>query len=609
MLWKPFYEPFRYEKIVDFSKTDKTPTKKRRKAKDTRLTLQQIWQLLTVQKALFYLVVILVICSSALSFIGPVLLGNAIDHYIVAQKTEGLWTLLLILLFVYIFYSLSMWLQNYIMIGLAQRAVAHLRTMLFNHLHKLPLSFFDKRQQGELMSRVTNDIENVSSTLNSSVIQLLASTLTIVGTFSVMLWLSPLLTLITFIIVPVMFLCMRWITKRTGALFQKQQQNLGALNGIVQESISGQAIIKAFSQEEYVSKQFGEKASRLKQSAFWAQTYSGMIPKLMNVLNNLSFALIAGFGGLLAIKGMVSIGVIVIFVEFARQFTRPLNELANQFNTLLSALAGAERVFDILNIKEETHDEKGKALLTDVKGKVEFDKVSFSYNQEKATVKNISFVVQPGEMVALVGATGAGKTTIINLLSRFYECDQGEIKIDDQNVTAFTRDSLRQQMAFVLQESFLFQGSIMENIRYGHLEASDEEVIEAAKQANAHHFIEKLSDGYQTVLADGGSGLSQGQKQLLAIARALLSHPKILILDEATSNIDTITELHIQQALKRLMHGRTCFIIAHRLNTVREADQIMVLQEGELKEKGSHTQLIQQKGLYYRLVTAGLPNE
>lgn len=609
MLWKPFYEPFRYEKIVDFSKTDKTPTKKRRKAKDTRLTLQQIWQLLTVQKALFYLVVILVICSSALSLIGPVLLGNAIDHYIVAQKTEGLWTLLLILLFVYIFYSLSMWLQNYIMIGLAQRAVAHLRTMLFNHLHKLPLSFFDKRQQGELMSRVTNDIENVSSTLNSSVIQLLASTLTIVGTFSVMLWLSPLLTLITFIIVPVMFLCMRWITKRTGALFQKQQQNLGALNGIVQESISGQAIIKAFSQEEYVSKQFGEKASRLKQSAFWAQTYSGMIPKLMNVLNNLSFALIAGFGGLLAIKGMVSIGVIVIFVEFARQFTRPLNELANQFNTLLSALAGAERVFDILNIKEETHDEKGKALLTDVKGKVEFDKVSFSYNQEKATVKNISFVVQPGEMVALVGATGAGKTTIINLLSRFYECDQGEIKIDDQNVTAFTRDSLRQQMAFVLQESFLFQGSIMENIRYGHLEASDEEVIEAAKQANAHHFIEKLSDGYQTVLADGGSGLSQGQKQLLAIARALLSHPKILILDEATSNIDTITELHIQQALKRLMHGRTCFIIAHRLNTVREADQIMVLQEGELKEKGSHTQLIQQKGLYYRLVTAGLPNE
>lgn len=608
-MWKVLSEPFRYERTVDLSEVKELPSKEKIKVASKRHTLTRIWKLLTVQKGLFYFTLFLVLCSSILALVGPVLLGKIIDDYIVKQTSDGLVQLLSFLLAVYVTYSISLWLQNYMMIGIAQRTVGHLRSILFTHLHKLPMVFFDKRQQGELMSRVTNDIENVSATLNSSVIQIFSSTLTIVGTFCVMLWLSPLMTLITFITVPAMFYGMKWITKRTSVLFKEQQRNLGALNGTIQESVSGQSIIKAFSQEAYVSEKFLQEAKRLKQSGFWSQTYSGMIPKLMNVLNNISFAFIAGVGGYLALKGLVSIGVIVIFVEFSRQFTRPLNDLANQFNTLLSAIAGAERVFEILNTEEEAHDETGKRQLSAVEGKVEFKCVSFSYNNEQPTIKDISFVVHPGESVALVGATGAGKTTIINLLARFYELDEGVMKIDDQNLNDYTRESIRKQMAFVLQESFLFRGTILENIQYGNLYASDEEVIEAAKLANAHRFIEKLPNSYQTILDDGGSGLSQGQKQLLAIARAILANPSILILDEATSSIDTITELHIQQALKRLMKGRTSFVIAHRLNTVREADQIIVLHQGELVEKGSHSQLVERKGYYYELVTAGLQNQ
>lgn len=608
-MWKALSEPFRYERTVDFSKVKALSSKEKINVTSKRQTLTRIWKLLTVQKGLFYLTLFLVLCSSILALAGPLLLGKIIDDYIVNQTSDSLVFLLSILLAIYLTYSLSLWLQNYTMIGIAQKTVSHLRSILFSHLHKLPMAFFDKRQQGELMSRVTNDIENVSATLNSSVIQIFSSTLTIVGTFSVMLWLSPLLTLITFITVPAMFYGMKWITKRTSVLFKEQQRNLGALNGTIQESISGQSIIKAFSQEEYVSEKFLQEAKQLKQSGFWSQTYSGMIPKLMNVLNNISFAFIAGVGGYLALKGIVSIGVIVIFVEFSRQFTRPLNDLANQFNTLLSAIAGAERVFEILNTEEETHDETEKKQLSAVAGKVEFDTVSFSYNDDQPIIKDISFVVYPGESVALVGATGAGKTTIINLLARFYELDKGVIKIDNQNLNDYTRESIRKQMAFVLQESFLFRGTILENIRYGNLCASDEEVIDAAQQANAHRFIERLPDGYQTILDDGGLGLSQGQKQLLAIARAILANPSILILDEATSSIDTITELHIQQALKRLLKGRTSFVIAHRLNTVREADQIIVLHQGELVEKGSHSQLVERKGYYYELVTAGLQNQ
>ena len=606
MLWKQLSEPLRYEKVLEPADLQKPVVKDKKRANDSQAAVKRVWKLLTVEKGLFYFVLFLVVCSSILALIGPLAIGKVIDDYIVAKEFDGLARMLVFLIAIYVAYSLTMWLQAYFMIGIAQKTVLHLRGALFSHFHKLPIAFFDRRRHGELMSRVTNDIENVSSTLNSSVIQVLSSTLTIIGTISVMLWLSPLLALITFTIVPLMFYGMKWITKRTSVLFKRQQGNLGELNGVIQESISGLTIIKAFSQEDFVYEEFKVKAEKLKMTGYWASFYSGLIPKVMNVLNNASFAIIAGIGGIFALKGWITIGVIVIFIEFSRQFTRPLNDLANQFNTLLSAIAGAERVFEILDTTEEAHDEKEKQPLQEVKGDVAFQGVSFSYNGDGTTVHDISFTVKRGESVALVGPTGAGKTTIINLLSRFYDYEAGEILIDGKKISCYTRESVREHMAFVLQESFLFQGSIKDNIRYGRLNASDEEIIEAAKQANAHSFIEKLPEGYDTILRNGGNSLSQGQKQLLAIARAILANPSILILDEATSSIDTITEMHIQQALRRLMKGRTSFIIAHRLNTIREANQIIVLQNGSIIENGSHSKLIEQNGFYAELVKAGL---
>jgi len=606
MLWKQLSEPLRYEKVLEPADLQKPVVKDKKRANDSQAAVKRVWKLLTVEKGLFYFVLFLVVCSSILALIGPLAIGKVIDDYIVAKEFDGLARMLVFLIAIYVAYSLTMWLQAYFMIGIAQKTVLHLRGALFSHFHKLPIAFFDRRRHGELMSRVTNDIENVSSTLNSSVIQVLSSTLTIIGTISVMLWLSPLLALITFTIVPLMFYGMKWITKRTSVLFKRQQGNLGELNGVIQESISGLTIIKAFSQEDFVYEEFKVKAEKLKMTGYWASFYSGLIPKVMNVLNNASFAIIAGIGGIFALKGWITIGVIVIFIEFSRQFTRPLNDLANQFNTLLSAIAGAERVFEILDTTEEAHDEKEKQPLQEVKGDVAFQGVSFSYNGDGTTVHDISFTVKRGESVALVGPTGAGKTTIINLLSRFYDYEAGEILIDSKKISCYTRESVREHMAFVLQESFLFQGSIKDNIRYGRLNASDEEIIEAAKQANAHSFIEKLPEGYDTILRNGGNSLSQGQKQLLAIARAILANPSILILDEATSSIDTITEMHIQQALRRLMKGRTSFIIAHRLNTIREANQIIVLQNGSIIENGSHSKLIEQNGFYAELVKAGL---
>ncbi|MCA1059859.1 ABC transporter ATP-binding protein/permease [Rossellomorea aquimaris] len=571
------------------------------KAKDTKGTLRRLWSYLSRMKMFLYLVILMVFISSAAALLGPFLVGKAIDEYIVTKEATGLIRLVIGLITVYILHSLSIWFQNYWMIGVAQDTVYRLRKDLFHQLHQLSIPFFDKRKHGELMSRVTNDIDNVSATLNSSFIQIISSILTLVGTVSIMLWLSPLLTLITLTIVPLMILGMKWITKRTGRLFKEYQQNIGELNGYIEETISGHSIIKTFSREETAIKDFSEKNQRLRTSAYWADTYSGFIPKLMNVLNNLSFAVIAGVGGIFALNGMITIGVIVIFAEYARQFTRPLNELANQYNTLLSAIAGAERVFQILDEEEEAKDEGDAVEIDSVEGKVDFQHVSFSYEKGERTLEDVSFSIRPGETIALVGPTGAGKTTITNLLSRFYELNEGSIKIDGRDIQTIKRKSLRQQMGFVLQDSFLFQGTIADNIRYGRLDASNEEVRSAAKLANAHTFIEKMPQGYESLLRADGSGISQGQKQLLSIARAILSDPSILILDEATSSIDTITELKIQDALKRLMEGRTSVVVAHRLNTIRQADQILVLDQGRIIERGSHEELLEEKGFYHGL--------
>ncbi|GAM16370.1 ABC transporter ATP-binding protein [Mesobacillus selenatarsenatis] len=575
-------------------------------AKGIAPTVKRIWSYLAEQRSLLILVLLMVVASSSLGLLGPFLIGWGIDEYFATESTDGFIYLLVGLGVVYGLHSLTLWFQSYWMIGIAQKTVYTMRKQLFTHFHKLSIDFFNKRQHGELMSRVTNDIENVSATLNSSVIQIFSSVLTLVGTLAVMIWLSPLLTLVTMIIVPLMFMGMKWITSRTGRLYKEQQRRLGEMNGYIEETISGQKIIKSFSQEPKVIEEFRIKNKKLKESGYWAQTFTGFIPKLMNMLNNLSFTIVAAVGGYFAINGYVSIGTIVIFTEYSRQFTRPLNDLSNQFNTLLSAVAGADRVFDIIDTEEEAVDEKEAGPLQNINGKVEFKDVSFSYEKGGDTVSDLNFNAQPGQSVALVGPTGAGKSTIINLVSRFYEPDKGKILIDGVDSKKITRESLRTQMGFVLQDSFLFQGSIRENIRYGRLDATDEEVEHAAKAANAHTFIQRLPEGYDTVLSQDDAGISQGQKQLLSIARAILADPSILILDEATSSIDTITELKIQEALQHLLKGRTSFIIAHRLNTIKSADQIIVIEDGQIIEKGSHDGLLEQKGFYHSLYTSQL---
>ncbi|QSB47651.1 ABC transporter ATP-binding protein [Parageobacillus toebii] len=581
----------------------------KQQAKDNIGTLKRLWSFLSPQKGWLIAVVVMVIVSSCLSLLGPYIVGRAIDTYIVTKQTDGFFLVLALLLFIYVALSASTFLQNYWMIRIAQKTIYAIRKQLFRHFHELPISFFDKRRQGELMSRITNDIDNMSQTFNSTVIQVISSTLTLVGAICVMLWLSPLLTFVTLLVVPMMYIGMRWITNRTQKLFREQQRCLGEMNGFIEEVISGQKVVKMFSQERRMIDGFLQKNEQLKQAGFWAQTYSGFIPKLMNFLNNASFGLIAGVGGVLALKGMISIGVIVVFVEYARQFTRPLNDLANQWNTLLSALAGAERVFEILDMEKEERDETGAISLNHIQGKVEFDHVVFSYDKKRDVIRDVSFSVSPGETVALVGPTGAGKTTILQLLARFYDPDRGHIFIDGHDSRTIKRASLRAHMAFVLQDTFLFEGTIRDNIRYGRLDASDEAVEQAAKWANAHSFITKLPNGYDTVLKQDGSGISQGQKQLLAIARAMVANPSILILDEATSNIDTMTEMKIQEALERLMKGRTCFVIAHRLNTVQNADRILVLNEGKIIEQGTHESLLKAKGFYYDLYYRHLQKE
>jgi ATP-binding cassette, subfamily B, multidrug efflux pump len=599
-----FKKPFGYEPIL--TKEDLRNAEKKHKdprASDWKRTLLRIWKLVDEQRGLLIAVFIMVIISSIAGLLGPFLMGYIIDHFVIPKEFQRMVPMIGVLIGVYIVYAVTLFMQNYWMVGIAQTTVYRMRTGAFKHLLKLPISYFDKRQHGEIMSRLTNDIETVSATLNTSFIQVFSSLLTLAGTIIVMLYLSPSLTLITMIVIPLMFIAMRWITKRTSKLFKAQQEALGDLNGMIEETISGQSIVKAFSQEDHVKQDFYMKSKRLKNVGFWALVYSGYIPKVFNFLNNMSFAIIAGIGGIFAYYGWVTIGTIVIFTEYARQFTRPLNDLANQINTVLSAIAGAERVFSIMD--EEIEEDRGN-LPDDylIRGEVEFRNVSFKYESKNKsdTLHNLNFRVQPGQTVALVGPTGAGKTTTMLLIARFYDANSGEILIDGKNIRDYKRQTLRRQMAFVLQDPFLFEASVRENIRYGRLDATDEEVVDAAKKANAHDFIMKLPKGYDTVLKADGSEISQGQKQLLSIARAFLANPAILLLDEATSSIDTVTEKKIQEALEELMKGRTSFVIAHRLNTVRHADIVFVMKDGRIAESGSQQELIEKDGIYANML-------
>ncbi|WP_420840513.1 ABC transporter ATP-binding protein [Caldicoprobacter algeriensis] len=552
------------------------------------------------------IVILSVLLNMACTLIGPLLIGQAIDQYIIPGDFQGLVRISFLLLGVYILNSLVAFLQGFFMASISEKTVARMRRDLFSKYQVLPLKFFDSHTHGELMSRITNDIDTISFTLHASLTQFISGVITIIGTIILMLLKSIILTLITLSVIPLMFLLTRLITKHTGRLFIEQQKTLGELNGKIEETISGQRVVKLFCREQHVIAEFEESNQKLKKTALKAQVLSRIMGPTMNMLNNLGFALIAGIGGLLAVRnvgGAITVGTISVFLNYSRQFTRPLNEMANQYNMVLAAAAGAERVFRVLDQEPEPADAPDAVDLREVgvKGHVEFENVSFAYDGENLVLKNFSLEVKPGQMVALVGATGAGKTTIINLLMRFYDVKEGSIRIDGIDIRKIKRESLRSSLGIVLQDTYLFNASVRENIRYGRLDATDEEVEQAAKIAHAHDFIMRLPQGYDTILTDDGGNLSHGQRQLLAIARAVLADPAILILDEATSSVDTRTEIYIQKAMLNLMKGRTSFVIAHRLSTIKDADLIVVIDNGKLVEKGTHQELLERKGVYYNL--------
>lgn len=571
------------------------------RAKNATATIKRLWSYVGRQRTSLIVVFMLTAASSISMLLGPLLIGRAIDNYIIPRDYSGLLRVSLALLAIYVINSALSALQMYIMAGVSQRTVRDLRSEMFSKLQSLPLGFFDSKTHGELMSRTTNDVDNVTNTLNQNLTQLISNGLTLVGTVVMMFSLSMRLTLLSVLTIPLMMLVTSQIAKRTRRFFGEQQKRLGELNGYVEETVSGQKVVQVFCRQAQSRQRFGDINAQLRQVGVKAQILSGMMPPLMNVLNNLGYALIAGVGGWFAIEKVLTVGVIVAFLNYVKQFTRPLNELANQFNNIQSALAGAERVFEIMDEVSEYDQSSHAQLLPELGGQVILDEVSFGYVPEVPVLKEVSLVAQPGSTVALVGPTGAGKTTIVNLLTRFYDVSSGAIAFDGVDIRRLDKDNLRRQIAMVLQDAYLFSDTIRENIRYGRLDATQEEVEAAAKMANADGFIRRLPHGYDTVLTAEGSNLSQGQRQLITIARAILADPAILILDEATSSVDTRTEMHIQAAMKSLMQGRTSFVIAHRLSTIREADQILVINQGEVQERGTHEELLAKQGFYAEL--------
>lgn len=574
------------------------------KAKNLRYTVKRLFKFFQREKGDLIITFILILVSGILGITVPFLIGKAVDIMFPGKflvDFKNLKFTIILLLLVYLLDNILKLIQEYIISGVAQRIVYNLREELFKKLQSLPIIFFDVHTHGEIMSRLTNDIDNVSTTISQTTVQLMSSIVNISGSFIMMIYLSPLMTFASLVTIPMVYIMTKFVTSKTKEFFREQQKTLGDLNGHIEESIGGIHVVKAFNNEQLVIQQFKEQNNILRNVGVKAQIWSGFMMPLLNVINNFGFVVIAIFGGSLAVKEMISVGVIASFISYSKQFTRPLNELANTFNTLQSGIAGAERVFEILDEEEERQDKPHALEAVDIKGKVEFKNVSFEYKRNEPVLKDISFKVKPGGNIALVGPTGAGKTTIVNLLTGFYEISKGEILIDGVNIKDYKKDSLRRIFGMVLQDTYLFSGTVKDNIRYGNLKATDEEIKIAATLARADDFIGNLPKGYDTYLNEGGTNLSQGQRQLLAIARAILANPSILILDEATSSVDTRTELKIQEAMVRLMENRTTFIIAHRLSTIKDADIIMVIDNGKIVESGSHEELIKKKGHYYNL--------
>lgn len=572
------------------------------KPKNFKKTMLRLWRVFRTEHRLLVFMFILVALSAGISLVVPYLIGDAvnlIEKWASEQSGPGLLLVVIAaIILIYVTNFVLTFLQGWFMADMSQNVVMGLRRRLFEKLQLLPLLFFDTHTHGEVMSRITNDIDNISTTISASTTQLMMLLITLAGSVAFMLVLSPVLALVALVAVPLAVLLTGTVTSRTQKMFKDQQATLGMLNGRIEENISGLYVIKAFNHEEQEIACFEELNGALRIVATRANIWSGYLMPLMNVINNLDYALVAAAGGILAINGSVSVGVIASFLIYSKQFARPMNEIASIYNTLQTAVAGAERVFEIMDGEGEPADPPDAVELRNPEGEVEFRDVTFCYKPGQPVLKNISFKVEKGSSIALVGQTGAGKTTIASLITRFYDVSEGQILIDGRDIRQYTRKSLRSCFGIVLQDTYLFSGTIMENIRYGKLDATDREVEDAALKACADHFIRLLPDGYNTVLAESGSNLSQGQRQLIAIARAFLADAPILILDEATSSVDTRTELQIQKAMLTLMAGRTSFIIAHRLSTIRDADTILVINNGMIVERGNHETLISLGGIY-----------
>ena len=581
------------------------------KAKDFKGTIKKLGAYLGHYKIALIAVLFFAIGGTTFNIVGPKVLSRATTEIFngLIGKVSGvgginfdkIGNILLILLGLYAISACLSFIQGWIMTGISQKLSFRLRKEISEKINRMPMKYFESRTVGEVLSRITNDVDTLGQSLNQSITQLITSVTTIIGVLIMMLTISPLMTLIALVILPVSGLLIRFVIKHSQKYFITQQEYLGKINGQVEEVYSGQNIVKAFNREKIIVEEFDLANTVLFESAWKSQFFSGMMQPIMMFVGNLGYVAVAVSGSLLAIKGAIEVGDIQAFIQYVRSFTQPITQVAQVSNMLQSTAAAAERVFEFLNEEEEDLVAKEPVKLEEVKGSVSFEHVHFGYNEDKIIINDFNCEVEPGQTVAIVGPTGAGKTTMIKLLMRFYDVNSGAIKLDGHDIRAFNRSDLREAFGMVLQDTWLFKGTIMENIRYGRLDATDEEVIEAAKAAHAHHFIQTLPDGYNMELNEDASNVSQGQKQLLTIARAILADNKVLILDEATSSVDTRTEARIQKAMNNLMKGRTSFVIAHRLSTIKDADVILVMKDGDIIEQGNHETLLAQNGFYATL--------
>ncbi len=580
------------------------------KAKDFKGTTRKILSYVGRYKIAIVLVMICAVMGTIFNIVGPKVLSKAtteIFNGLVSKMSGGsgidfhkIGVILLILLGLYCVSALFSFIQGFIMSGISQKLSFRMRKEISEKINRMPLAYFESKTVGEVLSRITNDVDTFGMSLNQSITTLITSVTTLIGVFIMMMTISPLMTLIALVILPISAFLISVVVKHSQKYFKAQQEYLGDINGAIEESYSGHTIIKAFNREEKVNESFQETNAKLYSSAWKSQFLSGLMQPIMTFVGNLGYVAVAVTGSMLAVAGSITVGDIQAFIQYVRSFTQPITQIAQVFNMLQSMAAAAERIFEFLDEEEEPVTEN-PVRLDEIKGEVDFEHVKFGYDPEKPVIHDFTCHVNPGSMVAIVGPTGAGKTTMVKLLMRFYDVNSGCIKVDGENVKDFERRNLREAFGMVLQDTWLFKGTIMENIRYGRLDATDEEVIAAAKAANADHFIRTLPGGYDMELNEEASNVSQGQKQLLTIARAILADNRIMILDEATSSVDTRTEQHIQDAMANLMKGRTSFVIAHRLSTIRDADVILVMKDGDIIEQGNHNELLAGNGFYAQL--------